>query len=44
MMADGLSTAIAVAPRDRAQQILRAGGAETAYLVDFDNAVITLHA
>lgn len=44
MMADGLSTAIAVAPRERAQQILRDGGAETAYLVDFDNAVTTLHA
>lgn len=44
MMADGLSTAIAVAPRERALQILRAGGAETAYLVDFDNAVTTLHA
>ncbi|HIJ62624.1 MAG TPA: FAD:protein FMN transferase [Rhodospirillaceae bacterium] len=42
MKADGLSTAIAVAPRERAAEILRKGGGETAYLVDFDNVVTTI--
>ena len=44
MKADGLSTAIAVAPRERAAEILRKGGGETAYLVDFDNVVTTIQA
>ncbi len=42
MVADGLSTTLAVCHRDHAQDILSAGGGETAYLVDFDNRVTTI--
>lgn len=40
--ANALSTALAVAPRDQASAILRAGGGERAYLVDADNRVTVI--
>ncbi len=41
-IANGLSTALAVAPPERAAEILRAGGGEVAYLIDADNRMTTL--
>jgi thiamine biosynthesis lipoprotein len=38
-VADGLSTAIAVAPRDQAEALLRAGGGSAALLVDDEGSI-----
>lgn len=42
-IANGLSVALAVAPPERAGDILRAGGGEMAYLIDADNRITTMH-
>ena len=42
-IANGLSTALAVAPPGHAAEILRAGGGDVAYLIDTDNRITTVH-
>jgi FAD:protein FMN transferase len=44
MVADGLSTTLAVSHPDRAADLLRAGGGEAAYLIDDGNRMTTLQA
>ena len=41
-LANGLSTALAAAPPERATEILHAGGGERAYLIDADNKITVI--